>query len=128
VSNVGVAVTFLSPSDGPDDRFRESVQVLVQDLPFSTMTLRQYADTSLSQATSQIPDFTLLSSNPTLLADREAQRVIYRGQKGGYVLEWEQVWLVDRGRGYTVTLTAELSRFATVHATAEAVIESFALD
>jgi len=128
VGNVGAAVTFLSPSDGPDDRFRESVNVLVQDLPFSMMTLRQYTDTSLSQATGQIPDFTLLSSNPTLLADREAQRVIYRGQQAGYDLEWEQVWLVDRGRAYVVTLTAELSRFATIHATAEAVIQSFALD
>ena len=128
MGNVGAAVTFLSPSDGPDDRFRESVQVLVQDLPFSTMTLRQYTDISLSQATSQIPDFTLLSSNPTLLADREAQRVIYRGQQGAYELKWEQVWLVDRGRAYVITLTAELNRFATLHATAEAIIQSFGLD
>ena len=128
MANAGAAVTFLSPSEGPDDRFRENVNVLVQDLPFSTMTLRQYTETSLSQATSQIPDLKLLSSNPTLLADREAQRVTYSGQQGGHFLEWEQVWLVDRGRAYVITLTAELSRFYTIHATAEAVIQSFALD
>ena len=123
----GSVVAFLSQPQGPSDDFRDNVNVLVQDLPDPSTSLQQYTDLSIRQGPDVIDGFKLLSSGPSVLASRSAERVTYLGRPGGRDLKFEAVWLVEKGRAYVVTYTATPDTFDSLEPMAEAIIESFRL-
>jgi hypothetical protein len=126
VGALGSAVVMLSPREGDSDEFRENVNVLVQMLP-DKMTLDQYTELSLDQASKLITGFDLLDQGSTQLAGRPARRIHYRGEQGAFRLEWEQVWTVLGGQAFIVTYTADRDRYDTYLRTAEAMFASFRL-
>jgi hypothetical protein len=126
VGALGSAVLILSPREGDSDNFRENVSVLVQMVP-DKMTLDQYTELSLDQASKLITGFDLLDQGSTQLAGRPARRIHYRGEQGAFRLEWEQVWTVLGGQAFILTYTADRDRYGTYLRTAEAMFASFRL-
>ncbi len=123
----GTVITFLAPGASPGPR--ASVSVLAQPLPDPGQTLDRFVDVWLADQARSIPGYHLISSDPAVLAERTARRVSYAGQQGTAAdLRWEAVLTVDRGRAFVVVFLATPDQFSSLHATAEAVIGSFAID
>jgi len=122
----GTVATFLS--SGATGGFASSVAVQAEGLSDPSQTLQRYADVWLSEQARSISGYRLVSSDPGVLSDRSAQRVTYTGQLGTIDLRWEAVLVVDRGRAFALTFVAAPNRFDGELATAEAIIQSFALD
>jgi hypothetical protein len=122
----GTVVTFLAP--GPTAGARASVSVLAEPLSDPSQTLDRFADVWLTEQARSIPGYRLVSSDPAVLADRTARRVVYTGQQGTIDLQWEAALTVDRGRAFVLVFIAAPDQFPTLHATAEAIIGSFAID
>ena len=122
----GTVITFLEPATGSGRP--ASVSVLAQPLADPSQSIGRFTDLWLAEQARSIPGYHLISSDPAVLAERTARRVEYSGQQGTVILQWEAVLTVDRARGFVVVFVATPDRFATLHATAEAVIDSFAID
>ncbi len=123
---LGSAVALLSPLEGSSDNFRESVNVLVQTLP-DKMTLDEYTKLSLDQASKLITGFDLLDQGSTTVAGSPARQMHYRGQQGVFRLEIKQVWMVQDGKAFVLTYTAEREQYTADLPTAEAMFASFRL-
>ncbi|TMK77651.1 MAG: DUF1795 domain-containing protein [Actinobacteria bacterium] len=104
------------------------MSVLAQPLSDPSQTLDHFADVWLTEQARSIPGYHLVSSDPAVLADRTARRVVYTGQQGTTDLQWEAALTVDRGRAFVLVFVAAPDQFPTLHATAEGVIGSFAID
>jgi hypothetical protein len=122
----GTVITFLAP--GSTAGARASVSVLAQPLSDPSQTLDRFADVWLAEQGRSIPGYHLISSDPAVLADRTARRVAYTGQQGTIDLQWEAALTIDRGRAFVLVFVATTDQFPALHAMAEAVIGSFAID
>jgi hypothetical protein len=122
----GTVVTFLTP--GSTVGTRASVSVLAQPLSDPAQTLDHFADVWLTEQARSISGYHLVNSDPAVLADRTARRVVYTGQQGTIDLQWEAALTVDRGRAFVLVFVATPAQFPELHATVEAIIGSFAID
>jgi hypothetical protein len=121
---MGPLVAFLSPPEGPADRFRENLNITVDNLP-GTVTLEEYERFSSAQLAQQMPQARLLEARDATLAGRPARRWLVTGPLGPLTLNWLIVSTVAKGKAYGLTYSAEATRFATYLGTIEEMIASF---
>src|SRR5215813_1152671 len=69
-------IGFFSPPEGPTDFFRENLTVALEVVP-ADVTLQEYIDRSLSQASMQLPSFTVIASQSGSLADFPAVETLF---------------------------------------------------
>ena len=124
---LGSVVAFLSPRGGTSDDLQENVNIVVQDLSAQPMTLEEYTDLTLGQIEQFITDAKILDSSPATLAGNPGHKAVYTGKQGQYDLEWMQLWTVKGNKAYVITYTAEAREYSAVLATAQEMIESFAI-
>jgi hypothetical protein len=123
----GAIVGFASPKEEAGDDFQEAVTVTAEDLPSSSITLQQYTDAALGQVKKVITDFDLRESTDATVAGRPGHRIVYTGTQGQSKLEWQQLFTIVGDTAWILTFVAEASTYDRYVATAESIINSFAL-
>jgi hypothetical protein len=108
----GFMVMFLSPPEGPSDQFRENVNVIVERIP-APVRLEDLVANNLRLIKQQMPVTDISQPQPVQLAGMPAYQVTYCGQLpvGGLPGKWLQIYTVKGSNVYTVTYTAETSKF-----------------
>lgn len=121
----GTTVLFRSPAEDASDSFQENVNVAVEALPSSSITLDQYYEAALPQVEKVITDFDLGSSDAFTRAGRSWRRIVYTGRQGQFALRFQQDFTVVGNRAYVLTFVAERDRFSEFLPVAEAILGSF---
>lgn len=101
--------------------------MLIQSLPDPDMSLQEYSELSTEQAPQLIQDFEVLDTVTTSVGGHEAGRVHYSGSISGNALEWQALWLVEGGKAYVITFTADPGSFSDYLAQAVPALNSFRL-
>ena len=97
-------VVFFSPLADENDRFKERVSILVENLS-NEMTLEEYTQQSLDEI-KQLSDPALAPAKEIALGANEGRQVVYRGEENGATVRRMQTWTVTGDRAYIITYTA----------------------
>lgn len=123
----GTTFIALSPLESTDDKFRENVNLIVQDLSGHNLGLDEYTVISTDQILHMIPNSSILENKRMSSAGNEFQKVIYTGEPGTYKLKFEQYYFVVDKQAFVLTLTCEQDKFDQFKEVGERILNSFRL-
>lgn len=107
---MGMMVAYLSPQIV--NQFHPNLNLVVQPLP-AGLTLEQYHQLSLKQLPLMITDGKVLGTRKTALGGQPAYAIQYSGKQGVYLLYWDAIYTVRKGKAYVLTGTVPQSARAT---------------
>jgi hypothetical protein len=126
---MGADLAFLSPADGATDEFRESLNVVLENLP-SGITEQEYLARTKANLAKFFNDYALLDEGSVKLGGRDWWRLEYKMAQGALHMHNDVYLLVNGDGAYVVTccfLDGENSRERYLPAMRES-IASFAFD
>ena len=127
LSQPGMQFLLLSDeSTQNNDKFRENINLTTENLGGQNLTMDEYAQLSIDQILTQIPNSKLESKTTSKLDGQESREIIWSGIiDNGIVLKFKQLFTLYNGKAYILTFsssTAEYDQFVTV---ADTVFDSF---
>lgn len=137
---LGVRFFLYFPQESPKDRFRENINLTLEDLQGYDMSLEQYAEASKQQILNYMPKAKILeSSTETDGTGNKYHRLIFEGAQGvasgtdgtytpRFDLTFVQHYRVVDGKAYVLTLTTERHRFADYQKTGEQIMHTFQVE
>jgi len=127
-SQLGPSFFLFSQLSSPEDKFKENVNLIIQDLKNQNINLDKYVEISEGQIKSLLTNGTIIESKKIEIIGIEYQKVIYTGSQGLYNLKFEQYYFVDNEKAYVLTLACEASEFDNYKKTGEKIMNSFKLE
>jgi PsbP len=122
---MGMSFMVLSKQTSSQDRFKENVNLIMQDLTGLNLDLAQYAKISEDQVKSMIANAKILESKQLSTNNKPYHKVIYTGDQGVYKLKFEQYYWVVNNKAYVLTFTCEIDQFDNYRVTGEKILNSF---
>lgn len=123
----GTTFIVLSALESGDDKFRENVNLVIQDLTGHNLRLDEYTVISVDQIKTMIPNSSLLENKKMSANNTDFQKVIYTGEPGTYKLKFEQYYFVLDNKAYVLTLTCEQDKFDQFKDVGERILNSFTI-
>lgn len=122
---MGTTFILFSPLETSQDKFRENVNLLIQDLSGHNLDLNKYVEISEGQVKTMITNSTLIESRRVKTGFDEYHRMIYKGDQGMFHLKFVQFYWVKNDKAYVLTLTCERDKFLVFKEVGEAILKSF---
>ena len=122
---MGTSLILFSPLESRKDKFRENINLLIQDLSGYNLDLNEYAKISEGQIKTLVTNSILIESKRIKNGSNEYQRVIYTGDQGIFHLKYEQFFWVKNDKAYILTLTCEQDKFSVFKKVGEEILNSF---
>lgn len=122
---LGTSFILFSPLSSEKDKFRENVNLLVQDLTGLNLDLDQYVKLSLDQIKKVTTTPQSIESNRINNNNVRYQKVIYTAKQGTFDLKIEQYYWVENDKAYVLALTCEKIQFEVFKAIGETILNSF---
>ena len=124
---MGTSFILFSPPSSAKDKFRENVNLLIQDLSGYDMDLDAYVELSESQIKTMVTDGKIIESVRNTAAPHHFQKMIYTGTQGIFKVKFEQYYWVIEDEAIILTLTCEAKEFKDFKDTGEKILNSFKL-
>jgi len=118
------SVISLSPLENSTDKFRENVNVVVEDMP-SGMELEEYFTKNVTNLAKFLADFHEFQRGTAYISEADAKWLIYSGKFGTIEVKNKVFFLVNGRRGYTITCSATPDGFARYKNKFEEIAQSF---
>lgn len=117
-----------APLESPDDKFKENVNLIIQDLSGKNIDLDKFADISIEQIQKYLKNAEITENKRLKNENGEYQKFIYSSDVGTFGLKFEQYcWIVNE-KAYILTFTAEKEKFDSIYQDfVEVVLNSFVL-
>lgn len=125
---MGTAFIIFSQLENDSDKFRENVNMIVQDLTAQNINLDDYVKISEKQIRDFMTDGKIHESSRFKTVDGEFHKIIFSGTQGVFHLKFEQYYLIKNGHAFVVTLTAAEDKFDQYKPTGEQILNSFKLN
>jgi hypothetical protein len=122
---MGTSFILFSQLNSGTDKFKENVNLIIQDLTGHNIDLNKYVEISEGQIKTMITDGNIISSNRIKKKETEFQKVIYTGKHEMSDLKFEQYYWVQDDKAYVLTLSCEVSEFNDFKDIGERILESF---
>ncbi len=123
----GLSFILFSSLESEQDKFRENINLLIQDLTGKNMDLTEYTEISENQIETLVTNSNLIESRRIKKNTDQYQRVIYTGDQGVFHLKFEQYYFIFDNKAYVLTLTTEKTKFGDFKETGEKILNSFKL-
>ena len=124
---MGTSFILFSPLSSQQDRFRENVNLVIQDLKGYNIDLEKYVEISEGQIKTIVTDGKIIESKRISNQSQNYHKVIYKGKQGAFNLKFEQYYWVIRDKSYVLTLTCEENQFDYYKVVGEKILNSFKL-
>ncbi|MBI4170245.1 MAG: DcrB-related protein [Candidatus Aenigmarchaeota archaeon] len=121
----GIVVAFVSPLEDKNDIFRDSVNVVMNDLSEQKLTMEDYTEFALQQLARTFPDALITEANDITLDGNPARKIVYTFQGQYGKLQVMQAWTIKDDLAYVITYTAQEEKFSAYRGTAEKMAASF---
>ncbi len=123
---MGSVVMFLSPLENPEDKFRENLNVVIQDLSSQPLSLDEFTKFSLEQLDQIITMFRIEESvTDATLDGNPARKIVFNSVMGKYNLKTMQVWAIKGNEAYVLTYAAQSSKYFNYLSIIEHMVISF---
>lgn len=107
------------------DRFRENINLMVQDFGGQDVKLDQYVEISEKEVDYLITKGKIILSETIRDGKTEYHKIIYTGEQGIFKLKFEQYFWVIDNEAYVLTLTCEENQFDEYQKLGEEILNSF---
>tara|TARA_B110001469_G_C9483296_1_gene242192 strand:- start:192 stop:749 length:558 start_codon:yes stop_codon:yes gene_type:complete len=124
---MGMSFSLTSPLSNTSDKFRENVNLIIQDLTGYDLDLEKYVELSVGQIKTLVTNGKIISNKRQKNDNQEYQKTIYTGKQGIYDLKFEQYYWVIDNKAFVLTLTCEEKRFNSYQTTGVRILNSFKL-
>lgn len=124
---MGTSLMLFSPVESEQDKFRENVNVIIQDLKGMDIDLDKYTKISEDQVKNLITNSKIVESNRIKNGNSEYHKIIYTGEQGLFKLTFEQYYLIKKDKAYILTFTSEQDKYEDFKETGEEILNSFQL-
>ncbi|MEY2924312.1 MAG: hypothetical protein RLZZ337_860 [Bacteroidota bacterium] len=122
---LGTSFILFSELSSDTDRFKENVNLIIQDLAGYNIDLNGYVEISESQIKTMITDGNIILSNRIKQNKTEYHKIIYTGKQGIFNLKFEQLYWIQNDKAYVLTFTCEATEFNNFMAIGERILNSF---
>ena len=110
--SLGAELFLFSPLENSNDKFRDNINLIIQNIAVYGLSLDEYVKISEQQIQSEmVKDGVLLSSERMHKNGRDFQKMIYTMTQGTFQLKILQYAYIVNGNAYVLTFTAETSVF-----------------
>lgn len=123
----GADVFIAAPVDTIGDKFKENVNVMVQNIAGQNVDMDRYVSVSEEQIKTMMTDCEIIESNTITTAPTTYHKIIFTGRQGAFALKIEQYYFITKDKAFVVTFTAEQKRFDDYQVTGEKILQSFRL-
>ncbi|WP_296313473.1 PsbP-related protein [Winogradskyella sp. UBA3174] len=125
------SMVFLLMSDEKsqnEDKFRENINLTLEDLTLQTLSLEDYSKLSIDQITGQIPSAKVISNESIKIDGWEAIAVIWTADFGnGMALKFKQIFLINNGKAYILTFSSTTTEYDEYIEVGDKILNSFKL-
>lgn len=122
---MGTSFIIFSPLENDEDKFKENVNLLMQDLTGQNIDLDKYVEISEGQIKTMLTNSTLIESKRVKKESEEFHKIIYSGDQGIFHLKFEQYYRVIDDKALVLTFTCETDQFFKFVNTGEKILNSF---
>jgi hypothetical protein len=122
---MGSEFFIFSPKENATDKFRENVNLIIQDISGRNIDLDKYAQISKEQINTMGDGARIHESKKIKKGKSEFYKMIYDMKQGAFKLKIEQYYFVTNTRAYVLTLATESTKFANFKTVGEGVLNSF---
>lgn len=106
---MGLALILLSPLEIAEDQFRENVNLTLEVLADSTLTLTEYIEFSKDQILQYITDAVIISTEENLDSTPPFQQMTFTGRQGVFDLYFTQRYFLINNTVYVLTMTTRIT-------------------
>lgn len=124
----GTDVIIFSTLSSTTDKFKENINLIVEDLQGQDVSLEKYVTLATSGIKKIIDDVEIIESATLKQGNREFQKLVFRGTQGDFDLKTIQYYFMSNGNVYVLTFTAENSEFDKYKNEAESILNSFRIN
>jgi hypothetical protein len=124
---MGTSFFLFSPLESEQDKFKENVNLLIQDLTGKNINLDKYTEISEGQIKTLATNSNLIESKRIKTEPDEYHKIIYSADQGIFHLKFEQYYWVIHDKAYVLTFTSEQNKFDSFRETGEKILNSFKL-
>lgn len=125
---MGISLIMLSPLSSDTDRFRDNINLLIQDLSGQGIDMDMFVQISENQINKMLTNAKIIESERVIQDEsNNYHKIIYSGKQGIFNLKFEQFYWIQNSTAYILTLTCEESQFENYKATGEKILHSFKL-
>lgn len=122
---MGTKFMLFSPLSSEEDKFKENINLIVQDISAYNLNLDQYVELSEEQVKISITEAHMITSERLKDGSTAFHKVIYTGKQGVFELQFEQYYWIENSKAYVLTFTCEEDQFAEYRVVGEKVLNSF---
>lgn len=123
---VGTTFILFSPQESDTDRFKENVNLIIQDISAYNIDLDKYTEISEEQVKNVITNSNVIESKRIKDGPRQYHYMIYTGDQGVFHLKHEQYyWVIDKNKAFVLTLTCEADKYSDYKEIGETILNSF---
>jgi len=116
-----------SPLESEEDRFRENVNLITQDLTGQSIDLDRYTEISEEQVRTLLPNSSIVESRRVKKGAHEFHKLVYTREQGEMELVFEQYYGIWKDKAYVLTLTTTKTSTGQSKETGEKILDSFLL-
>jgi len=124
---LGADLFIFSQKDSDTDKFRENVNVIIQDLKGLNITLDKYIEISEGQIKTMLTNASIIESKRINQGNKEYHELTFTGQQGIFNLMTKQYYLLVNEKAFVITLTTEQNHYDKYKENGEAILKSFKL-
>jgi serine/threonine-protein kinase len=122
---LGTKFMIFSQLSSKDDKFRENINLIIQDLSKLNYDLDEYINISVKQITKGITNAKLIVSSRKKAKGKTFHKLIYTGKQISFKLKFFQYIWIENKKAYVLTFTAEESQYNYYKNTANKIMDSF---
>lgn len=122
---MNTSFVLFSPLESDNDKFKENVNLLIQDLTGYNIDLNKYTEISEGQIKTMVTNSSLIESKRIKNGKDEFHKIIYSGDQGIFHLQFEQYYWVVNDKAFILTFTSEKDKFENFKEIGEKILNSF---
>ena len=124
---MGMSFILLSVQTSPQDKFRENVNLLTQNLTGLNIDMDAFVKISEEQVRAMFRGGKIYESKRLKRNGKSFHKLLYSGSQGSFLFKIQQYYWVENEKAYVLTFTCEAAAFDAYIETGDKIMNSFAL-
>ena len=121
---MGTKMVVFSQLESDEDKFRENVNLMIQDLSGYNLDLQSYAKLSEDQVKQMITNSKMIESKKITVNGEQMYKLLYDGDQGVFHLRFEQYFCIKNNHAYLLTFTCEQDKYNLFKEAGEKILNS----
>lgn len=126
-AELGTVFLLATPAENKEDKFKENINLMVQDLKGMDITLDKYTKISEEQVEKLVTNSKMIESKRIGSGTKQYHRLVYIGDQGAFRFKYVQHYWVISEKAYVLTFVSEEKSYDKYKNVGEKILSTFLL-